>query len=145
MRQVDRDELVWVIFSALRGWSPTMIRWVFGPRHLRTDAHNRVAADYVARGQLASLQIIDGAGAELTPEQISGVIAEAILAMPEAIGDLWTSSIQERKSEARATAANLIADAFAPFEILSAAPLPPGQTFFPQVASYEHALQPRWP
>lgn len=145
MRQVNRDEFTYAIFAALRRWRFTQRRAVFAPIAKRRQMDVWCAAQEVTDAlRLGKFEFWTPSMEPLSRDPMTAIIEAAIEAFPGAIGKLWLSGIQAREHEARATAANLIADALADFEVLSEAPY--GTTlFFPDTPRHAHALAPTWP
>jgi hypothetical protein len=143
MRQVNRDELTYVIYSAMRGWTITLRKRVFN-RHSNMQERDRELAAAMIADKLRYLEIFGGEGAPLDQEGVAGAMARGIAAFPGAIGQLWTSGIAARHDEARKAAAQLLCTALEPYHVLSPAPLS-DQVGFPALIAPAHALASKWP
>ncbi|NLS28139.1 hypothetical protein S2M10_31480 [Sphingomonas sp. S2M10] len=148
MRQVDRDELTYQIYSGMRHWRRADIKAMFQARR------PQLAAEVLAR-ELGRLSIFDVAAArDLDRTELQLVVIAAIEAFPGALRSMWLSSVPDRWRDARATAANLVADALDRFKVLrtvtSAGDGPvhgerPEGLHFPDVQVAEAAMRPAWP
>jgi phytoene dehydrogenase-like protein len=79
-------------------------------------------------------------------DRITDILCQAMSAFPGAIGKLWLSGVVARKDDAQRTAANLFADALAPFEILSETSIDELlRVKFPPILPAAHALRASWP
>jgi hypothetical protein len=118
MRQVDRAELTYRLYSAMRKWSITLRRRMFNRQSERRTTDQWVGADQIVRDLRDVEYYLEGRQVEA--ETISGTIRAAIDRFPGGLCAMWLSSVRERQQEAQATAANLVADALAGFDILMA-------------------------
>jgi hypothetical protein len=154
MRQVDRAELTYRLFCAMRKWSVTRRRIMFDKRNERWLTDQFIAADCV----IADLRDVHFYSAErndpVPRREIVDVVQVAIAAFPGALCALWLSRVHDREREAQATAANLVADALERFEVLmetsdhhSAFSMDARLRMFrfPEISVAPHALRDAWP
>jgi len=153
VRQVDRAELTYRLYSALRKWSFSRRRAIFDHRSERQATIQRIAADSVI-ADLRGLHFHEaGQHKAAAHDLVAATVERAISAFPGAIPALWQSRIHDRETEARAAAANLIADALDRFEILADPPELSNFSIadqmamfrFPDIRIAPHALSATWP
>lgn len=143
MREVDRAELTYVIYSGLRTWSFTMRKQVFDRRDPRLEARRRAACEKIAI-RLGYIDVFDDAGRQLGREQLTSIFVAAVDAFPGAIVKLWTSRVRDREREAQGAAANLLADAIAGYHVVTDSPA--GDTVtYPTIVTVPHAMMDAWP
>lgn len=143
MRQVDKDELTYALFSATRGWTLTTRQRLFASSREQADRWRPIAAKAAAE-KLRAFQVIDPNGLPLSLPALADLFERAIAAFPGAIGKLWTCSVAARADHARRAAAVLLYQALAPYEVLTDAPY--GETlFFRAIDAPAYAFAPTWP
>jgi hypothetical protein len=145
MRQVNVDELTWLLYSGLRSWTWTVRKGIFAPIATRKDVLRRIACDKVVI-PLKPHEFLDpeNAYAAASPEALAGRLVEALGTLPGAIPALWLSRVDARHKEAQTATAVIFAEALVGYEIVSETPR--GIVFkFPNLVAPPHALQPRWP
>ncbi|WP_380925510.1 hypothetical protein [Sphingomonas leidyi] len=146
MRKVDHDELVFVIYHELRNWGVGYRRAIFKPSPDPRARPAETPAKMVAT-VLRRVEVIDTArpAVPLTVEELTALFVRAIDAFPGAIGKLWLSRSADRETEARTAAANLLADALAPFFVLSSGKEMEPRPQYPRLEVKPHAMLATWP
>lgn len=140
MRQVDRDELTYALYAAMRGWSVNTRRDIF---ERRKDGWRHSMAERIS-DKLRVYSIVDASGAILDRDARAAIFDGAIGAFPGAIGKLWLSDVHERQTDARRAAAVLLYRALEPYEVLADSPM--GETlFFADITAPPYAFAPTWP
>lgn len=143
VRQVDKDELTYALFSATRGWTHTTRLRLFG-QSKEVAARWRPIAAKAAAEKIRAFQIFDTNGLPLSLPALTDVFDQAIAAFPGAIGKLWTCPQQERHNDARRAAASMLYRALEPYEVLTDAPY--GESlFFPEITAPPYAFAATWP
>jgi hypothetical protein len=148
MRQVDRDELTYTIYTGMRPWSVSLAKRLFGGHSERLEMDRRIACGAIVARMHQYMVVWDlAAGFERVDRDcVAGVLGQALVAFPGAIGKLWLSGVAARKDEAQKTAANLFVDALAPFEILAETKVDDHlRVKFPAVLPVAYALRASWP
>ncbi len=147
MRQVNRDELVWRLFSAMRHWSRGYLLGMF--RHPGADC--TLGAGRVVE-ELRYVGFYEGGPEPIGAKELRAVIATAIGGFPGGLRAMWLSNVADRRKEARATAANLLADTLERFDVLAEDDRSTrnqgdlGQILtFPAIVVAPHALRASWP
>lgn len=75
MRQVNRDELLYMLASAIRDFSPMLYRDLMSPQIERRDRGRVLAAGILADKALGRFEI-------LSPNELPGVMGEAAYSRP---------------------------------------------------------------
>jgi hypothetical protein len=148
MRQVDHDELTYTIYTGMRPWSVTRARQIFGGYRERMEIDRQIACGVIVARlhQHMSVWDLTARFEHVGKDRITDILGQAMSAFPGAIGKLWLSGVVARKDDAQRTAANLFADALAPFEILSETSIDELlRVKFPPILPAAHALRASWP
>ena len=124
MRQVRHDELLYHLFDATHGWMPSL------RKGLALDAERR--AQWVEIGASAVAERLrhfyffpDGEPAPLNGKELAAVFAKSINGWRHMLRVDFTSGQDQVRRRARWTAAYLLADDLANYQILSELPEPP--------------------
>jgi len=142
VRQVDRDELTYALFAAMRGWSVSVRRSLFG-RTGEAELWRAIVGKQVSHS-LRIYDFIDGSGEALGEDGRHELFARAIDGFPGAVGKLWLSPEQARQRDARLAASVLLYRALERYEVLTAGPY--GATLgFPTITAPDYAFAPTWP
>lgn len=143
MRQVDQDELTYALFSAMRGWSVSVRRYLFQPKNEHDRRWPEIIGKQISQN-LGLYHFIDADGRVLGADDRMTLFAGTIESFPGAVGKLWLSPQHERQRDARLAAAVLMHRALEPYEVLTDAPY--GTTlFFPDLVAPAYAFAATWP
>ncbi|AOH83606.1 hypothetical protein AWL63_06095 [Sphingomonas panacis] len=124
MRQVRHDELLYHLFDATRGWAPAL------RNGLALDAERRarwieIGASVIAERMRRFYFFPDGEPAPLNGKELAAVVAKSIDGWRHTLRLDFTSREEKVRRQARWTAAYLLAEDFAGYQILSELPDPP--------------------